>query len=240
MPRNQPTDWEMVYKAIDESPSLSAAARKLGLHFNTVWRATKRREGLCHRCFQHPVTPPSLHCDGCILAMREYQRKRRVTSHTKQVCRQCGAPVAPWSRTFCEHHRQLSLKNARNKRDRDKAKDIDGFLAKQRAHNRRQKYGEDANTLWERTGGTCSICAAPYRKRRTHIHHIDGDDTNHAPSNLVVVCWRCHRLIHALSSHPKAGLVIAWCKEIYVNSPQEEPETEKSGPFRKWEWRTSP
>ena len=87
MPRNQPIDWDVIYQAIDESPSLSAAARKLGLHFNTVWKATKRREGLCHRCFQHPVTPPSLHCEGCITAMREYQWTRRIkTMAQRSAC----------------------------------------------------------------------------------------------------------------------------------------------------------
>ena len=139
--------------------------------------------------------------------------------HGAEVCLQCNQPLSPNSRTYCELHRQMASRNARNKRNRDKAKDPEGFLAKQRADNRRQKYGEGANHLWDSTQGACQICATPYRKRGNHIHHIDHDATNNTPDNLVVVCVRCHQLIHALRNHSNPALVIAWVQKTYAAKP---------------------
>jgi HNH endonuclease len=210
MPRNQPIDWDLVYEAIDSSPSLSAAARKLGLHFNTVWKATKRREGLCHLCFRTPAVPPSTHCDACREYMRNYMKQRRVRTIAARICRLCTAPLDGTSRVYCEAHRQSTNASARTLHARNKAAQGEVWMERLRGYARRKQYGAAATTAWDATRGACSICAAPYRKRHTHIHHIDRNTTNNAPDNLVVVCYRCHRLIHALLSHAQPALVIAW------------------------------
>jgi 5-methylcytosine-specific restriction endonuclease McrA len=41
---------------------------------------------------------------------------------------------------------------------------------------------------------TCCVCRDP--KRKTEIHHIDGDPTNNMLDNLAVICKDCHSDAH--------------------------------------------
>ena len=49
--------------------------------------------------------------------------------------------------------------------------------------------------LYAETDDTCANCRAPDRPSLT-IHHIDGDSTNNAYDNQIVLCYNCHTRHH--------------------------------------------
>lgn len=53
----------------------------------------------------------------------------------------------------------------------------------------------------ERDGGLCRSCGRG-NEEGLHLHHIayrSQARNHHEPSNLVSLCWRCHKVAHA---HP--------------------------------------
>lgn len=46
--------------------------------------------------------------------------------------------------------------------------------------------------LIEQEHGKCQKCGEPYK----HVHHIDGDKSNHSIDNLMVLCIKCHFNLH--------------------------------------------
>src|ERR1043165_7211643 len=58
----------------------------------------------------------------------------------------------------------------------------------------RLKIPQDvADDLMYRNRHTCCVCRVP--RKHVQIHHIDGDNSNSATSNLGVVCLDCHSLV---------------------------------------------
>ena len=55
--------------------------------------------------------------------------------------------------------------------------------------------------VWKRDKGTCQACGLVYNpvlKKRTHVvHHVDEDPSHNVDENLVLLCRRCHRLVHS-------------------------------------------
>lgn len=46
-------------------------------------------------------------------------------------------------------------------------------------------------------GHDCGICGfIPVDPCQMDVHHKDGDRKNNDPSNVLIVCANCHRLIH--------------------------------------------
>lgn len=70
------------------------------------------------------------------------------------------------------------------------------------AHNAPLKWRY--NTMWPMSNGyECMDCDAPAVDR----HHIDGNHYNDAPSNIVMLCRRCHMLRDGrISSHGPSEL----------------------------------
>jgi 5-methylcytosine-specific restriction endonuclease McrA len=60
----------------------------------------------------------------------------------------------------------------------------------------RKRYGGNLEQVIERDKG-CVICGAPWRNDVTQIvcHHIDEDTSNNDPSNLVMLCRKCHGFV---------------------------------------------
>ena len=63
----------------------------------------------------------------------------------------------------------------------------------------REKYGENwefiARDVKEKAGWKCRKCGRTRDIKKRIIltvHHIDGDSDNHAESNLICLCSRCH------------------------------------------------
>lgn len=47
------------------------------------------------------------------------------------------------------------------------------------------------------TVGRCERCDHDGSESRLSVHHRDRNKRNQAPTNLVVLCWRCHMRDHA-------------------------------------------
>jgi 5-methylcytosine-specific restriction endonuclease McrA len=50
-----------------------------------------------------------------------------------------------------------------------------------------------------RDGHACAICSGT---ETLHIHHIDGDNTNDEPGNLITLCPCCHSRVHSELKKP--------------------------------------
>jgi len=44
----------------------------------------------------------------------------------------------------------------------------------------------------------CNSCGQT--ENRLVVHHIDGNDSNHAIENLILLCDKCHRRVHTMNS----------------------------------------
>ena len=74
-----------------------------------------------------------------------------------------------------------------------------------------------------RDGNECVICE---RSEGLHIHHIDSDTTNDAPSNLVTLCNFCHARAHAeLHREGGAGRVQGVINHYRLQRKRYPPET---------------
>jgi len=62
-----------------------------------------------------------------------------------------------------------------------------------------------------RAGRRCYRCAEyDERPRRMVIHHLDYNETNNQPGNLLYLCHPCHKEIHRASFRP-----MGWNKHFY-------------------------
>ena len=48
--------------------------------------------------------------------------------------------------------------------------------------------------LLKRSGGKCEACG---KERAELIHHLDSGKENHDLGNLIIVCHKCHKFLHA-------------------------------------------
>ncbi len=61
----------------------------------------------------------------------------------------------------------------------------------------RQGYRTISREAW---GSNCLVCGAkPDGAKCIDVHHVDGDLTNIAPSNLIPLCRRCHGRVHSIA-----------------------------------------
>jgi len=56
-----------------------------------------------------------------------------------------------------------------------------------------------AAAIRKRDGKKCRICGNPSRNpmRELPVHHIDQCRENKHPDNLITLCFKCHRNVHA-------------------------------------------
>jgi hypothetical protein len=66
-----------------------------------------------------------------------------------------------------------------------------------RPGTRPHKLSSKARAEIREAAGKCSECDHDGSVSRLDVHHVDRDDRNQDPSNLVVLCHRCHMKEHA-------------------------------------------
>ena len=69
--------------------------------------------------------------------------------------------------------------------------------------------------IWERDKGICQRCGKKWieKERLFPMHHINGDNSNNNPTNLILVCGKCHSWLWVESSNPNS-YVIARMNEL--------------------------
>lgn len=76
-----------------------------------------------------------------------------------------------------------------------------GITPKRQAFYRSTEWADAVKIVWERDGGICQRCGTENANRRKmHIHHIVGyenEDLIAEPSNLVLLCAKCHSFVHS-------------------------------------------
>jgi len=62
------------------------------------------------------------------------------------------------------------------------------------------EYRQACGRVRKRDNNTCQSCQqeGDKPKNRLEVHHKDGDDYNHADSNLVTLCMKCHKSRHKI------------------------------------------
>lgn len=80
----------------------------------------------------------------------------------------------------------------------------EGFVSKQAYPGLSKRRKSETK---ERDSFTCQICGKYLKgSSRAIVHHIDGDKTNQDMNNLVLVCRKCHALIHCKKPVPESIL----------------------------------
>ncbi len=220
MPRKAPADYELIAQVYEETKSKAETARRLGLHYNTVYMGLRRLQGLCSRCGMRPANATKALCEDCRDHVNARETRHRHSKLRKGVCQFCSSPVdAPISGRLCRRHRLADAKRKREAISTGTRKPPD--KVKVRNRNLRRLYGDAGLDAWERDNGTCQACGTISEKKKgMHLHHVDIDKTNNTVENLVVLCSDCHFLFHKILRHPNAGAVIAWATMTYPDFKQ--------------------
>lgn len=61
---------------------------------------------------------------------------------------------------------------------------------------KRNRYDGKYFVILKRDNYKCQSC---YHSSYLQIHHIDGDKKNNSEDNLIVLCRRCHRMVHLMA-----------------------------------------
>ena len=81
----------------------------------------------------------------------------------------------------------------------------------------------------KQTKGLCEICG----RRGFQIHHIDDSKDNHSLKNLILVCWRCHCLIHCGRKNKTSKFI-----RLYGATLEKLSEKLKIPSGTIWKWHT--
>lgn len=148
-----------------------------------------RCEG-CGKMFWKPkrfMARASRHCCSvaCVAAI--------ATTSTQVKCAQCGTEFTKIQSTLCKSKSGLYFCSR-------KCKDMS-----QRTENGGKSWNPQYTDL---TGKNvyrdialrnypekCACCGYDEHKEGLEVHHIDGDRTNNAVKNLMILCALCHRLV---------------------------------------------
>jgi hypothetical protein len=211
--RGSVIDRNEVLRALKTHEPVSSIARRLGVSIAAIYQIERIAEHKCQRC-RTPLEDDARSCPPCREYEREYQRRRRIKSIATGTCVSCSLPTEGGTK-HCKEHRVSINQSAKQQRVKRKETRGEEWMATQSEWNRRQLYGEVGVRVWNRTKGTCQVCGTPYRKRHSHIHHMDGNKTRNTEENLICLCSACHHLLHRLQWHPRLDLFLPWFREMY-------------------------
>lgn len=178
---------------------------------------------VCLTCFQNPAVDGKTMCESCLEQSRKYHKEWRGTHPIEEFCSRCRNPTDEIGFSSCSKCRgqqkdqKAEVYHQRKEQSRcvvcgseiDEDSDsprICSVCLPASRHRRikshsKIRYGGRLEEIIERDKG-CVICNLPYGtkigkmqpQQAVVCHHIDGDVTNNDPANLVMLCYKCHRL----------------------------------------------
>lgn len=178
-------------------------------------RERKLQQGLCTQCGKAPLVEGSQLCKTCREATSKKARGYYDKLDRLKSCLRCRKPLDVPGFASCSKCRQQQKEYVLKKyRERAKAglctdcgipreqNSPSGHLCVscwQKSASRRKKshskthFDGQLENIIARDGG-CIACDRPYGTRKNSVvcHHIDGNTSNNDPSNLVLLCRKCH------------------------------------------------
>lgn len=171
-------------------------ARRLGLHYNTVNQIKRLNAGLCMSCGKRPHQEDRTKCIECAERERKRTANKRSNARKKGQCSMCPKKLRKGSTLYCEEHYRQTF-------------------ARQRIHRVTDKYGAEAVDVLHAANDTCQVCGATRDDIRIDIHHIDQNQANGSPENLIVICQSCHWITHRLIASRDRVALLAWFEKTY-------------------------
>lgn len=215
MPRRVKADDSAILALVDAGINGREVARRLGIHENTVYAATKRRDGRCLFCGQ-PVALGKKHCPTHLAEASERQRRKRKERKRLGKCAECDSPIEPPSVLYCATHREATFLARERAALAKRGAPKQGVPSEtQRLKAIRLKFGEGGVIAWQRDGARCVICGVHHREKSVHLHHIDLTTGKTEAENLACLCFVCHQLVHRLIEHSDPRGVLGWIRATY-------------------------
>ena len=179
--------------------------------------ALKRQQNpdtICRSCTLRPVVSGKKLCKECQQSQSKSWYKWK-TQKADTHCTHCQKPKEDKRFSQCEACRKLGKEKRKTKYGRllesnlctrcenpieDESPSTALCLScwrinavKRRAQHSKNRYDGQLEAIIQRDKG-CVVCGQPYgiRKNAVVCHHIDGDVSNNAHSNLVMLCRKCH------------------------------------------------
>jgi hypothetical protein len=72
------------------------------------------------------------------------------------------------------------------------------------------EWAKASRIVWKRDGGKCRRCEKRYGECSIHIHHVESfanREKRSDPSNLILLCYDCHRFVHSKKNVNKEYIV---------------------------------
>lgn len=187
----------------------------MGCHENSVYAIIRKSNGGCRRCGA-ATRAGKTSCDPCLSFDSARIKAKRAERRRSGICVECGNPRSDISQMYCDIHRINALERQQESKARLKNGSAGLFPSqKQKYRSLRWKYGQGGIDAWERDHGACIICDASSSEATIHIHHVDEDQSNNNPANLVCLCFECHNTAHRLKRLRNLPGFIAWFRNTY-------------------------
>jgi hypothetical protein len=74
---------------------------------------------------------------------------------------------------------------------------------------------------------SCGLCGSP---KQLHRHHLDWDHSNNSPSNVVILCQRCHTVLHNKVGYITLEELAAVREQVMARDPSRFGDTETDEP----------
>lgn len=222
MARPRVVDREAFLKLFDEIGVVKEAARRFGIHEQTAHKILRQSRGHCQECLAD-VPPSQSYCTDCRKRKRAAEKAVKDEHLRLGLCAKCTEPIAfGRSRRYCDAHATAQVDYTREHRRKRIVNTTGTTLEAEKESRVRRDYGDGGLEAWRRDKGCCVLCDVSYADRMVLIHHLDRDRRNNTATNLRLLCYTCHRLVHGLSEHPQLLRFLDWFHTHYpaVTLPQ--------------------
>ena len=122
-----------------------------------------------------------------------WEADKRERQSTQAVCEVCGRPRPRQNKTYCSN--ACRLKSIRKGANAISSNGYDRNFSE-----------EFRNQIRTRDNDTCAMCAIAIDRRYTDkhwrdriygcVHHIDGNKTQTSMRNCILLCNKCHGMVH--------------------------------------------